>query len=139
MTEKLTFDAQQALGLLRLVVFEKGKDFLYANPDWTHRDLVDNTTKCVNFHGDEPGCIVGHVLSRLGLTAEQAKVLGISGGASAYDSCTALNQDDGFGWEFTDNAVILLTEAQSHQDSRSPWGEALAKAEAEYRALMAEK
>ena len=136
MSERKKFGAAEAIQALRDVVAEKGADFRYSNPEWTKSDLENNTTRCLNFHGKEPGCIVGHVLHRLGVTSERASVLGVQGSASAYDACVQLNVED-FEWTFTSGAWCVLTEAQAHQDNRHPWGEALAKAEHYFDGLPA--
>lgn len=129
---KQTFGADEAILSLRAVVFEKGADFRYCNPSWTEEDITSGITKCLNFHGREPGCIVGHVLAKLGLTAEMANELGIAGGAGAWDACRALGGHDSFPWTFTPEAICVLATAQSHQDERRTWGFALEQAEKSY-------
>lgn len=132
MTEKLRFGAEEAIRTLRKVVFEKGADYKYRNPEWTQQDEIDGITICKNFHGDEPGCIVGHVLHTLGLDANTAQRLNIAGGASASESAEVLNFVPEFGWDFTDGAINVLTTAQCVQDNQKTWGESLAKAEEKY-------
>lgn len=132
MTEKMTFGADEAILSLRAVVFEKGADFTYCNPAWTQEDIASGMTRCLNFHGDEPGCIVGHVLAKLGLTAELARDFTISEGASAYDTCMRLSAEPEFPWEFTIDAINILGTAQGQQDERKIWGFALDKAEERY-------
>lgn len=129
MTEKLIFDAEAAIRTLRLVVFEKGADYTYENPDWTDADRDARNYVCRNFHGTEPGCIVGHVLHRLGLTAELAEKLTIRGSAAACSSCESLNAYEDFSWKFTWGAIEVLTTAQAKQDNRYSWGDALQLAE----------
>lgn len=129
MTEKQKFGADEAILSLRAVVFEKGADYMYCNPAWTQEDITSGITRCLNFHGDEPGCIVGHLLAKLGLTPELARFLQIADGKSAYDSCGLLSGDPDFPWTFTVNAVQILGTAQLHQDDRKTWGFALERAE----------
>ena len=129
MSEKQRFGADEAILSLRAVVFEKGADFTYCNPAWTEEDLSTGFTRCLNFHGDEPGCIVGHVLAKLGLTPELARELGIAEGAAVYDACMRLTSELNFPWEFTMSAVNVLGTAQRFQDEHKTWGFALERAE----------
>lgn len=137
MTEKKVVGATKVIELLRAVVAEKGEGFKYSNPEWTH--MENNTMKCFNFHGDEPGCIVGHVLGKLGVTAEMARTVGVAGSSSACNSVWALASDDAFEWRFTPEAMNVLTEAQGHQDSGHSWGESLKVAEKYFDGIVGEQ
>lgn len=123
--------AEEAVSLLRFEVYEKGADHVYANPAWESES--DPMRSCYNFHGSEPGCIVGHVLHRLGLTAELAEDLRIAGPAGVYDAREAVNTLDAekFGFEINQDAANILFSAQAAQDNHFTWGEALAAAEQE--------
>jgi hypothetical protein len=127
MPEKMILDADGAIRALRTVVFEKGADYVYPG---TSGD------KCFNFVDGEPSCIVGSVLALLGLTFEQADRLGVSGSSSAWDTTRELNLDDDFEWTITEQAKQIFGEAQTVQDNRKTWGEALAAAEAEVIRLV---
>lgn len=121
MTEKRTLDVDGVMGLLRKIVFEKGADFTY------HK--VENSVTCHNFHGDEPGCIVGHVLVELGLDSSLAQRLRIEGSENAAVSCDRLSRSPEFDWAFDEDTVQVLTVAQVAQDDGKTWGEALGRAE----------
>lgn len=121
MAEPMILDAEGTVRMLRLAVFEKGADYVYPG---------DKGSTCWNFVDGEPSCIVGTVLNMLGLTYEKACELKIDGSSDSWDSTRTLNEDEDFGWVFSDDARRLLSVAQWVQDDRRSWGEALAKVEA---------
>lgn len=119
----MVLTAEGAIGLLRMVVFEKGADFRYqkvASPNgypW-----------CVNFHEGQPSCIVGHVLANLGLTGEDAGRWRVAGDVGVSETFGRLDGTE-FGWTADTDAADILTIAQSQQDNGMTWGEALSAAE----------
>lgn len=120
MTNVLT--GEGALGVLRLVVFEKGNGYVYPRAE----DEVDT---CRNFKDGQPSCIVGHVFARLGVTYELAVAAAMNGSMGAYSSIRNLGSYGWTDWTFSPEAQNALTSAQSWQDRGSTWGEALAAAE----------
>lgn len=74
---------------------------------------------CMYFHGNEPGCLVGHWLAMHGVTAKMVNDLDINAGHSAEYAIRKI------GMDVTDAAVTLLCDAQELQDSKMPWGAAL--------------
>lgn len=120
----MILDAKGAIGLLRLVVFEKGADFVYEKVDFDGAHIP----RCVNFHEGEPSCIVGHVLANLGVSAEDAARMGVDGNMSAINVAGNLERF-GYEWKIDSDAVDILTAAQIRQDNGQSWGEALAYAE----------
>jgi hypothetical protein len=120
MSEPMVLTPRAAIGLLRMVVHDKGADYVYPR--------VARGLPCVNFTDDGPSCIVGHVLERIGVTADDAKILGINGEISASESCGRLEQAE-FRWRFASETLDILEVAQMSQDSGGTWGHALARAE----------
>lgn len=100
----IELSVERALELLREVVAEFGEDHVYDNPDYVH--------------GDQPGCIAGHVYHRAGLElARLAEREGVVAYASSF-----LNVVSGDG-------PRILGAAQRQQDDGKTWGEALKAAE----------
>jgi hypothetical protein len=97
-----------ALNLLNDIVKDEGAD---TTAKCRYTDPFDNV----------PVCIVGHALFRLGVPlAELAKLEG-----EAAD--TVLSSFDQMGYfDVDDDAVELLTEAQTKQDNGAHWGDAVA-------------
>lgn len=124
MSEPLILDGKKAVALLRLVVFEKGADYVYVRPN------PDRDT-CVNFHDGQPSCIVGHVLANLGVTGEKAEEFGIAGSQGVYDAVRSINASD-LPWTINSEACLVLGAAQAVQDAGGTWGEALEAAESEW-------
>jgi hypothetical protein len=129
-SDRQVLTAEGAIGLLRLIVFEKGSDYVYRVPEGV---LV-----CRNFVGQEPSCLVGHALNRLGLSGNEADRLGIEGGADARHSCRALSDSD-FAWSFSDDAIRIFEAAQLVQDDQGSWGSALAIAERVFQEILDER
>jgi hypothetical protein len=132
-TEKVIIGAEEAVRLLRFEVFEKGADHVYSNPEW---DTNPNSLACYNFHDRQPGCIIGHVLNRLGYTYEMAKADSTTRSAGVWDTTRAAEAHEEFGFKFNDWGLRVLSKAQALQDERQSWGEALEGAEAEYRDFL---
>lgn len=118
----MVLDGKGAIGLLRLVVFEKGADFVY------EKVSRDGVLLCVNFSDGQPSCIVGHVLANLGVSGEVADRLDISGSYTPGEVATVLEKRK-YEWQLDDDAVGILYTAQGRQDEGASWGEALADAE----------
>lgn len=130
--EKLT--AEQAIEGLRGVVAEFGPNYVYP-------PAAENMY-CQYWHGnpdggdlyakDEPGCIVGQVLHRLGWSKEDLQ---------EANSCGAINPDWVhlyFADRIEDSAMAVFWAAQRLQDGGKPWGEALAAAEEAYSRILSE-
>lgn len=117
-----TVNVAKAMHLLRKVA-EDREDFVYDNGGW-------GGSGCHNFRDGQPSCIVGHVFAELGLMFDKAVALGISGSVGVWTSASVLRVDEGFGWEFTDDALRVLQTAQAAQDLGETWGRAVAEAQA---------
>jgi hypothetical protein len=115
-TLELTYD--EAVELLDRAVAEKGADFVYDRGP-------DGHDECLYLHGNEPGCIVGHVLVYKGVDLELIRELeGI--GVWSLDEYLPQLKTDG-------RTRRLLGAAQGKQDSGQTWGDSVAKAKAEVR------
>lgn len=93
-------DVDEAIALLNRAVQEKGEDYVYPE------------TRCVYFMDEEPGCIIGHVLSYKGVSKSD---LGF------YNLSPVMHLDvaaDG-------DTLFLLKEVQRLQDTHFKWGEAV--------------
>lgn len=93
-------------------------------PDYVYRP-ADVAGHCMYVHKDPltgertPGCVMGHVMHRMGVPFE--KIMGLEGTAAAG----ALTQVFGtLSWE----TRFLVNEVQGRQDKSTPWGQALAEA-----------
>lgn len=119
-----TIDTTEAVALLNRAVEEKGKDFIYEDEDGT-------LSQCAYFHGSEPGCIVGHVMSYVGVKPEHLvhEEENFNRGATidSLDLARALSENAGV--EFTHEAKWAMLQAQCHQDRGAIWGDALAAAQ----------
>lgn len=107
-------DAVTALRLLREVVAER-PDHVYQNPE-------GEGAGCVYTHQGKPDCLVGHVLARAGFDIELIARLD---GHGLIDDAVAET-----GLPVSGDAVTILDAAQDVQDTRRPWRDALAAAEA---------
>lgn len=110
---ELTYD--KAVELLERAVAEKGADYVYQRP--TNEQGIPRG--CAYFHGKEPGCIIGHVLSYLGLTR------GDIGQYNTAYSWHALTHCVGFDVRADERTNKLLQTAQCRQDDGHSWGEAV--------------
>lgn len=107
---------KEVFELLDLAVADRGEDFVYEKSD---------TTFCMNFHGDEPGCIVGWVFHHLGVTGEQATDCQ----ANKTDARTAYYHLGGTRqFNTSEDGLDVLLCAQSYQDAGDSWGKSVAKA-----------
>lgn len=107
--------------------------FVYSSPGYSESNNSNGT--CYYLHGenrDEPGCIVGQALGRLGFTVP-VDWEGVNAGE-------VLGRLFGFKWDLgSDTEVdIVPTEVrwvkavQAHQDERATWGTAVSKADSAF-------
>jgi hypothetical protein len=113
------------LDLLEAAVEERGEDYVY------QQNLPNHYLGgCLYLVEDKPGCIVGVVFDKLGVSHE---AIGLMDQGTSYSgggfSVTAeavqeiLGQD---GFEFEDHeAIEILRTAQHVQDAGDTWGNAL--------------
>lgn len=104
------FTAEAVEAVLRDVVAER-PNFVYEPPD-------DSPGDCKYVHGNAPGCLVGHVLHRMGVPLAE---LSAHEGESAGDVLRVLTDAD-------EPAVNTLDTAQCVQDDGGYWSAALAEA-----------
>lgn len=108
MTKKVSLDYDTALALLERAVAEKGADYAYPR------------SYCVYFEPDgSPSCIVGHVLAYMGVTRRDV----LDWNRSPVLTLCSLEVIEA---DYLTQRLLVLT--QMHQDSGTPWGEAVAKA-----------
>jgi hypothetical protein len=105
----------ETVDLLKAVVAEKGEDYVYQK----RNDGYD----CVYVYDGQPDCIVGHVLHRLGVTAEE-----MSDGDSVWDENSHgvlyyLEYRERL--QFEPRAAHVLESAQYFQDRGYTWGASL--------------
>jgi hypothetical protein len=108
-SEPQPIDGARALQLLREVVAER-PDYVYQKPG----------RYCVYAVGDQPSCIVGHVLARAGFPVDQ--LAGVQG------NVTVLVQDHP-GWLGRDARSILAAAQHVQDPGEETWSAALAAAE----------
>jgi hypothetical protein len=125
-----TVDREKAMELLEQAVQLKGPD--YIDPGSSE----SSTASCTYFVGEQPSCIVGHVLAKFDLNRtfdnEEIQLLiepWIDGHApfeapdeDYYSGGYLANNRD---FTLTSGAVTVLRAAQSAQDSGHTWGTAL--------------
>lgn len=135
--------AQQVIETMREVVAEKGEDYVYPKEEgiWVDRD--DNTVRGdeVNVEtdpflscayltvDDQPSCIVGHVLHRLGV---DHKILGDAETVSATVFGTGGHHALTGKHRLDEGAARILSAAQQVQDNGAAWGLALREVEAAF-------
>lgn len=105
------FTDNQVRDMLRTVVAEN-PDFVYEAPGGP------DEVACKYVHDGAPSCLVGHVMSRLGLPLD---ILSANEGASPCQ----IGGDLGISVRAAD----ALTEAQDYQDQEYTWSDSLAHAE----------
>ena len=111
---ELPLSYDDTLGLLREVIAEKGEDYVYDSP-------IEPRSRCLYVHDGQPGCIVGHVLHRAGVSVE---------GLAGVEDWTPLDHEvvpQFCGWA-AEPALELLAAVQVEQDAGATWGEALRRA-----------
>ena len=92
-----------ALRALEEAVAEKGEDYRY-----------DVTDGCVYVEGDQPSCIAGNALARLGVPIEDMLRFNAGWGVTSLARELDLSIDD--------RARAALDIAQELQDEGAPWG-----------------
>ncbi len=108
--------------LLAEAVAEKGADYVYTTPEGEPAG-PDMETPCRYVHGDKPGCVVGHVLHKAGVSLA---LLEGQEGTDAYGAMRNLWRDGEI--EFEPPVRQLLNHVQLDQDRGTPWGEAVRRA-----------
>lgn len=121
--EVVTITAADAISAMQKCVEERGFNYVYRK--------IDDGKPCLNWHEetDEPGCIVGMALYKLGVPAEILRANDVGPAGQWQDMLREVNLKD-YGCEFnhfriTRNATTLFTIAQVAQDNGAPWGAAL--------------
>lgn len=121
----MTITGGQAITALREIVDEYGADTRYGDryefltdQKWAGYGDDDGDT-CMYQIAGSPGCIVGHVFSRLGVE--------YSPEFEAQDVATLFKRGK---VDIDENAARVLQRAQVRQDLGDTWGQALAAAEA---------
>jgi len=114
------------LASLERAVEKKGADYVYTLPNGTRAGEVDPDTNilagCLYVHGNEPGCIVGHVLHDWGVSLDQLR---------SYEQDTAetviqhLMASKDIVVDQYDPVVEVLRTVQTYQDNGETWGEAV--------------
>lgn len=117
-------DYANTLAALQGGVKEKGEDFIYVNREGIsslNDDGYHSGTPCHYVHGpDEPGCIVGNALHRLGVSLI---ALSEYEEKSAYQIVNGLVADEIITCD--NDAKTLLILVQNKQDYGVSWGESV--------------
>lgn len=85
-------------------------------PEKVYKSPAGAGGSCFYVHGNEPGCIVGHALHRLGVPLETLK---------EHESDAARAPLNDLFPEVTEGAMDLVDSVQYLQDRGEPWGEAI--------------
>jgi hypothetical protein len=109
--QQKVLDIGQAVVFLEKAVGEKGADFVYA------RNPVPEALDCVYFDGEQPSCIVGHVVSYMGYDRTQVR-----------EGIGAAGLIEVLGIEADAETKTLLNRVQELQDTGVPWGDAVEEA-----------
>lgn len=128
-------DARRALELLTDIVDKAGDGYVYEKRDMTDiRGEMDypegSPVGCRYVEGENPSCLVGHVLVRAGVPVDRLQSLDVSG-------ASASNLKD-YGLDVTPEASRILVAAQRHQDRGETWGIALRTARGVYDRIIQE-
>ncbi|MBN3584870.1 hypothetical protein JYB64_20945 [Algoriphagus aestuarii] len=116
----ITFD--MALEALNAVVDEKGGDYVYEGGRMSRTYVAY----------DEPSCIVGNALHRLGVPIPTLVEVDRSAiGGEVVSSRKVLDVLESSGFILDNDAVMLLATAQVLQDAEIPWGDAVREAREE--------
>ena len=114
---------REVLDAITAVVEELGEDFHYINefgetpgsPD--EHGYTSHAIGCHYLHGNEPGCIVGRVLLKLGVSKDVLRENeGLPINMVAFDSVEYMP---------TNHALQALRRAQIYQDNGHSYGDAL--------------
>jgi hypothetical protein len=109
-------DYGQALVFLEKAIGEKSPDYVYKRVTEMTEEEEENGQSCLYFEQGQPSCIVGHVLSYMGINSAPE-------GSGAGHALTQL------GVHADPKTKALLEDVQERQDDGVPWGEALRKAQ----------
>jgi hypothetical protein len=116
-------DATKVMDTLRTVVAER-PDYVYEAPA-EQVETGEGLLSCFYVHGAgaeaEPGCLVGHVLYRHGVSLVD---LAAKEGAGAYNVTTELVELTGEPGTVSD-VIGVLMRVQDAQDNGQPWARAL--------------
>ena len=104
---------------LRAAVAEKGEDYVYTNPDGREAG-DDGEATCHYVHGDQPGCLVGNVLHRLGVPLS---VLELHEGGAAYEVMGRIRESGQLDFDLGVRGAAEM--AQNRQDAGYSWGYAM--------------
>lgn len=121
---------EQVKSAVKAALTEKGEDFLYVNPfGQPMRDEAGYHTgaSCFYVHGDvvqTPGCFVGNVLHRLGVSLEYLTGCEHMRAGAVIAS---LEVDNVLKMSFASRQMLVTI--QSAQDSGKTWGEAVKAAQ----------
>lgn len=113
--------AEQVVSTLREVVAER-PDFVYSPPE------AGSICKYVHDgpEGEKPGCVVGHVMNRLGVPLSELRKHEGTAAHALIETLLSFPTDDTTAQART---KYLVNSCQRSQDSMLPWGEALWQAE----------
>lgn len=106
--------AEDATKWIKEAVAEKGEDYIYPAGNC---EYFDRLTK-------EPKCIVGHVFKKAGVDPDIILKQHDEDGYSLNETSVSSAAPHA-GIYFDSKTLIALTAAQSRQDARKTWGDAL--------------
>lgn len=95
------------------------------NPDYVYGDQDAEGFCCYFDDEGEPSCLVGHVLARNGITAEQVEPVKVSCAPAVIREIAEI--------QLSLEAKILFDSVQCWQDMWEPWARALKLAEDEVK------
>lgn len=96
------------------VVISTLREVAAGRPDYVY-ERPEGGSYCLYVHGDQPGCIVGHVLNRLGVPLAELEK---REGRGAFVVAAEFLHTTGFARE-------VLDVAQALQDRGRTWGESV--------------
>lgn len=140
----ITIDKDKAIELLEKQVEKKGADYVYPYSNCVYfadEQMYDQDYNPVDVEEGTPLCILGNVYADLGLTVDDLLVndggrhgeehwVPGQGGSIGESECDVLPDPNKV--TITGAAMDVLGAAQSAQDHRNTWGEALKAAKAVY-------
>lgn len=119
----IKLDLPEVKSLAVEAIKEKGVDYVYVNPNG--EKIADGTfVNCFNWHhtpdgGRVPGCIVGNILHRAGISLDDMPHdLNVQGSLEALKDLAMVSRE----------GVIALKYMQWEQDNGATWGAAFEKA-----------
>jgi hypothetical protein len=119
-------------------IIRTAKDVVAESPDYTYEypahlpraESINSMSYCMYVHGDKPGCIVGHIMNRLGVSLDTLDVEEHNGARAVFKRHFKIAD----GVEFQE-AASFLEVLQNQQDGassagaeRATWADALAHA-----------